>query len=907
MNRFSKINGAILLLCACGFLSASAESELFQVDGKGRLNLGGVEVELLHFDPSWKYSRHGDNSVVESNDVQGQGRRIKGIWTTKSGEFDFEEVIRLKDGALASVSYELTSEAGVPTQQTALSVSLPAAAFKGKTFFVDGRAVKIPTELSKLNFTYPTNAGHLSLPCQGGWLNLSFEPSRLLFQDMRKYGRKVIEVRILLAKAGISQKAEFEMGLTHSDAPEVISPAESAPAKPDDVFMAASEEWIPLTHRIDVEAGSILDFSGGVESPAGQYGPIVVNQSGHFGFAHDPNRNVRLMGANLCFSANFLTNEEADRLAERFRRMGYNSVRFHHYDDMLTRGHGDQTGVQLDPEKLDRLDYLFAAMKKAGMYVTIDLYTFRDFPKGMIPEMNKSVKTEIKALVPILPSAFEAWSGMVENLLNHVNPYTGTAWKDDPAFFSVCPMNEDTINHVSNFSGQKVKDLYEKAFKEYLAERGETEIDGKGRTQQYYAFIQDVKARSNRQLEAFIKGISEHVLVTGSNFIADRHQTFFRSEFDFVDNHQYWDHPSFPMNNWRLPNAYKQQSAIMNYAKLPRHIMPSRIFGSPFTVTEYNYCPPNKYRAEGGTLMGAYSALQDWDGLYRFAWAHSDGKATTVEPINGFDMATDPLSMMTERQVALLFARGDVAPAPSRVIYPVDMDEVLTNWWAFPDEASRLGLSVQIGTWAFDNEAGLPEPYTAATGIRQPEGDLAGTPWMSFSTAAEKFGTDGSTIVSETQEIELDAARIEVKVITERTESLVLRAGNDATGKVLSGSAATTFTNLSASSMDGRPLNKSQRVLLMQLTDVRNTQMHFQNDEFLRLEAWGELPHLIRRGTIDVSLQSTAEGMTLYAVDLSGKRLEVISTEYVNGAYRFTLDTAPDHKESRMAYELVKE
>ena len=907
MNILSKINGAFLLLLVGSCLNLHAESKLYQFNQFGELNVDGVKVELLHFDPSWKYSRHGDNSVVQSDSVLEGDRRIQSVWSTKSGDFDLKEVIRLEGEASASISYELTSEAGVPTRQTVLAISLPAKQYKGKAFYVDQREVKLPVEFSKLNFTYPTKAARLALPCKEGWLNLSFESNRLIFQDMRKYGRPVIEIRIQLAGAGISQKAGLNIAMKYSDAPEIAGKVAAAPAIPADVYMTASKDWVPLTHRIDVEPGSILDLSTGIEAPAGQYGPIIVNQAGHFGFASAPERNVRLMGTNLCFSANFLTNEEADRLAERFRRMGYNSVRFHHYDGMLTRGHGDQTGVKLDPEKLDRLDYLFAAMKKAGMYVTIDLYTFRDFPKGMIPEMAKKVKTEIKALVPILPSAFEAWSGMVENLLNHVNPYTGIAWKDDPAFFSVCPLNEDTINHVSNASGQKVKDLYEKAFQEYLAEKGEAEIDGKGRTQQYYAFIQHVKSRSNRQLEAFIKGISKHVLLTGSNFIADRHQVFFRSEFDFVDNHQYWDHPSFPNNNWRLPNAYKQESAIMNYAKLPRHIMPSRIFGRPFTVTEYNYCPPNQYRAEGGTLMGAYSALQDWDGLYRFAWAHSDGKATTVEAINGFDMATDPISMMTEHQIALLFARGDVAPAPSRVIYPVDMDEVLNNWWAFPDEFSRLGLSVQIGTWAFDNEEGLPTGFAAATGTRQPEGDLSGTPWMSFSDAAKQFGADGSTITSETQEIEIDAAKVEAKVVTDRTESLVLRAGGSASGQVLAGSAPSTFTNLSASSMDGKPLSESQRILLMQLTDVRNTQMHFQNDAFRRLEAWGELPHLLRRGTIEVSLQNTETGMTLYAVDLSGRRLEVIPAEYKDGSYYFTLDNAPDGAESRMAYELVKE
>ena len=78
---------------------------------------------------------------------------------------------------------------------------------------------------------------------------------------------------------------------------------------------------------------------------------------------------------NFCFSAHYITHEQADQLADRLARLGYNSVRFHHYEGELTEGQRDRT--QLNPQKLDQLDYLFAALVKRGIYVTTDLFVSR--------------------------------------------------------------------------------------------------------------------------------------------------------------------------------------------------------------------------------------------------------------------------------------------------------------------------------------------------------------------------------------------------------------------------------------------------------------------------------------------------------------------------------------------------
>lgn len=676
-------------------------------------------------------------------------------------------------------------------------------------------------------------------------------------------------------------------------------------------YIVAGKDWAPFHHSLDIKSGSIFDFSSMVDAPAGKYGHVTTTPEGHFSFAKAPGKRLKLSGGNLCFSANFLAKADADLLAKRFQMMGWNTVRFHHYDRDLVGGWNSMLSYTVDPKQLDRLDYMFAAMKKAGMYITIDLYTIREFGPEEIPEIKGPAGRSIKGLVPVLPSAYKAWTVMVEKLMNHVNPYTGLAWKDDPAFYSLCPLNEDTITTAWK-STPELKEIYLKKYSEWLADKGLKDEKGEKHDAQFQEFLIETKLRSNRQIEAFFRKLGVKALITGSNFISSLPQTFMRSEFDFVDNHTYWDHPSFPEKNWSLPFGFAKGSVLKSFSEVPREMMPSRIFGKPFTVTEYNYCPPNRFRAEGGPVIGAYAALQDWDGLYRFAWSHNSNNTISVKPIGGFDISTDPLNILGEKLISLLFARGDIAPSRNSVIYAVTMKEACgkSSGWAgpgFPDEFSKIGLVTRIGSQAiYDKHPKIDGKFSCAVSKSAPDSQvLNGVKWISPQDAYAKYVTDPVKINSDTGQIKLATDEGTLRIVSPLTECLVMPKGKDLNGNVLKITENDTFTTVSVSSMDGKELAKSKRVLLLHLTDVSNTKMLFRNASMRLLDKWGELPHLVRKSSVEVKLQNSNPGLKLWAVDMSGKRLDEVPVKYENGCYLFKTETAPNKKESRMAYELA--
>jgi hypothetical protein len=99
------------------------------------------------------------------------------------------------------------------------------------------------------------------------------------------------------------------------------------------------------------------------------------------------------------------------------------------------------------------------------------------------------------------------------------------------------------------------------------------------------------------------------------------------AQLDTVDGHAYWMHPEFPgaawdFNNWFVRNAPMVNSDDTTLRRLAQH----RVWGKPYTVTEYDHPAPNQYAAEGLPLLAAHGALQDWDGLFAFDYGGSDGE-----------------------------------------------------------------------------------------------------------------------------------------------------------------------------------------------------------------------------------------------------------------------------------------
>jgi hypothetical protein len=94
--------------------------------------------------------------------------------------------------------------------------------------------------------------------------------------------------------------------------------------------------------------------------------------------------------------------------------------------------------------------------------------------------------------------------------------------------------------------------------------------------------------------------------VTGSNFLTGIPDVFIQRNTDFIDNHGYWDH-------WKSPQPASMISHPGYYNPVLGLFTSNRIAGKPLTVSEFNYENPNPFAYEGLFFIAAYGSFHGAD------------------------------------------------------------------------------------------------------------------------------------------------------------------------------------------------------------------------------------------------------------------------------------------------------
>ncbi|MFA6938117.1 MAG: carbohydrate binding domain-containing protein [Treponema sp.] len=142
------------------------------------------------------------------------------------------------------------------------------------------------------------------------------------------------------------------------------------------------------------------------------------------------------------------------------------------------------------------------------------------------------------------------------------------------------------------------------------------------------------------------------------------------SEFDIIDSHSYWHHPYFPQTSWDMSHylVENEDMATSTTGGILSGLAVQRIYGKPFSVTEYDHPYPNQYNSEMLPMLSTYACLQDWDCIFSFAYELSQKGENESTRISGyFDQADNPSKTPANIVASRIFRNFLVKSAEEKV------------------------------------------------------------------------------------------------------------------------------------------------------------------------------------------------------------------------------------------------
>jgi hypothetical protein len=208
--------------------------------------------------------------------------------------------------------------------------------------------------------------------------------------------------------------------------------------------------WIPILVFL------LSSFGAGPVTPPNKPRSVYMDSKGVVRWA-DNKQEVALFGANYSlpygcdYRAAGYVGSDRKKLVEQdmahFARMGWKGMRLCLWGDFEIT---DKDGNLVQNDHLDLTDYSIAKAKERGIYILLSpICTYSSlFPEAMgdVKSIDGFSTHYRKEELGTNPQAIAAQVNYIKQLLQHVNPYTGIALKDEPSIIFIEPINEPVEN-----------------------------------------------------------------------------------------------------------------------------------------------------------------------------------------------------------------------------------------------------------------------------------------------------------------------------------------------------------------------------------------------------------------------------------------------------------------------------
>ena len=632
-----------------------------------------------------------------------------------------------------------------------------------------------------------------------------------------------------------------------------------------------------------------ISFVFADEKPAGKHGFLGVKGRK---FVFEDGTEAKFWGTNFNGAGCFPEHAYAEKLAKRLAKTGINLVRFHQLDSewhtpnifRATKGKRVTDG-HLDPECMEKLDYLVYCLKKEGIYVYLDMITYRKFRSDEGVENAHGLRESAKPYSIFSRKLIDLQKEFCEEIWTHENPYTKLKYCDDPVFVLT------EITNECDLFGNSKRDIdyiepYKTEFLSYLSDwlkrnnidRKAEDFDVVSKTDlDLIEFKIELQSKYYVEMMECMRKAGVKIPIAGTNWNVIPANLKTQLKCDFLDSHHYF-------YDWKWGEFEKHctNQAVTQRRESYLSLCYVTNVDKPTYISEWDMPWPNEHRAESVIHTAAVGAFQGWSGFAIHTYSYSTklenmkmlgeefsgAKVGNVSYRQGvFATWNDPAKFGLFYHAALITRRGDVKEGNK--LYSIDQLD-MTDWRntaAIDTNFERYKFVISLG-----NADGLA-PLPADTGENFAASDT-GELYRNWEKNLGIVNTDMTKCaygyLAKNGEIELSGVKINCK---------------------------TDYAVIAMSSLTDAPITSSDNILLTTVGRAQNTDAKFVGDLTTDI---GKPPVIIENIEAEIEIETNQVGMSVWAISAEGYYIGTVPTEETDGKLKFRVGEV-----SRSMYYLI--
>ncbi|MCK9410667.1 MAG: hypothetical protein M0Q53_00105 [Prolixibacteraceae bacterium] len=627
-----------------------------------------------------------------------------------------------------------------------------------------------------------------------------------------------------------------------------------------------------------------LSFIYKNEKPAGKHGFLKVDSDK---FVFEDGTEARFWGTNFNSAQIFPSHEHSEKVAKRLAKIGVNLVRFHQMDAewstpnifQFTKGENKPNTQSFDAESMDRLDYLIYCLKQEGIYVYMDLLTYRRFKTGDGVEAANKLADAAKPYSTFSRQLIALQKKFNNDLWTHMNSYTKLAYKDDPVIVLAEVTNENDLWTQRATLEPYLSEL-EELYRKWAADRkikvGKEKVEfNHEKDINITNFFAAITKAYYQEMIAHMRETGVKIPIAGTNWTRNASHLLAQLEGDFTDSHAY----TAGGGGWRDGEGkFGNQPNVGSVNNLLPTLAFYSVQGKPFFVSEWDNPWPNEWRAESSVMLAAVGSFQRWGGFAIHTYRYSKdedvdmiGKPITAGSIAGvyyrggvFDTFNDPAKFGLFYHAALIMRRGDIRPAEETVNIKLDSP------FAEPGKALHLTAEKHRTEIIFP---GMKETGKKIVGpdeavVNLESGEVLSDTKELYRNLTKKIGWVDSPnskavygFVGKEGELALTGLKINVK--------------ND-------------FATVAISTLTSDPINRSENMLLTAIGRAENTGSRYNEDRTQQLNP-GHGPIQVEVIEAAVEIKTDRTNLRVMSVNPQGFITGYIPSEYKDGTFSFEI------------------